>query len=133
MVDIYKKGQGIYARWLAAAVVGALALFGCFELEEWLTAHTDNPPVLGKVPLSVVVSVLVFVAAAVFAGMLVNSKKFVDYLIASELELRKVSWPTRLELKRQTIVVIVTLIFLATVLFVADVAFVYGSKLIYQF
>ena len=63
----------------------------------------------------------------------VDLPRFVDYLIMSEVELRKVSWPTRDELRRQTTVVIITLIFFAVVLLVADYIFALGSTRLYGF
>ena len=51
---------------------------------------------------------------------LVNLPKFADFLIAVEAEMTKVSWPTRHELIRGSVVVIVTLVFLAAMLTVYD-------------
>ena len=41
---------------------------------------------------------------------LVNLPKFADFLIAVEAEMNKVSWPTRTELFRSSVVVIVTIL-----------------------
>ena len=51
---------------------------------------------------------------------LVNLPKFADFLIAVEAEMSKVSWPTRPELIRGSVVVIVTLVFLAVMLTLYD-------------
>jgi len=56
----------------------------------------------------------------------------VDYLIMSEIELRKVSWPTREELKRQTTVVIIALVAFSLVLWVADLIFTSGILRLYK-
>jgi preprotein translocase subunit SecE len=50
----------------------------------------------------------------------VNLPKFADFLIAVEAEMTKVSWPTRAELIRGSVVVIVTLVFLAAMLTIYD-------------
>ena len=55
-----------------------------------------------------------------FCFRLVNLPKFADFLIAVEAEMSKVSWPTRAELMRGSVVVIVTLVFLAAMLTVYD-------------
>ena len=55
------------------------------------------------------------------AYRLVNVPNFADFLIAVEAEMNKVSWPTRGELYRSSIVVLVTIFALAVVLFVFDV------------
>jgi len=135
MFEVYKKGQGSTARWIAACGLGGMALFGCYELQEALGARIETSVDIGvaTVGVSVLISAGVFLAAAVLIGMLVNSKRLVDYLISGEVELRKVSWPTRDELKRQTTVVIITLIFFGVILLVADIAFLYGSRFLYGF
>jgi len=134
-MDIYKKGQGTIARWVAAGGMGGFAVFGCYELQEYVARFTDRALSLGFVsmPVSVLASFGAFVAAAVVIGVVVNSKRFVDYLIMSEVELRKVSWPSRADLKRQTVAVIVTLLFFSVILLVADVVFVFGSSRLYGF
>ncbi len=67
-----------------------------------------------------------YVPAAVFAigtwltFRLVNVPAFADFLIAVEAEMNKVSWPTRGELFRSSMVVIFCIFFLATILYAYD-------------
>ena len=61
-----------------------------------------------------------FAAGTWFAYRLVNLPRFADFLIAVEAEMAKVSWPTRGELVRSSIVVIVVILGLAVVLFGYD-------------
>jgi preprotein translocase subunit SecE len=133
MFEIYKKGQGTTARWIAAVGMGALAAFGTFELYDSLSAVGGSFH-LGSVEVtySTLASALVFLLAAALIGWLVNLPKFVDYLIMSEVELRKVSWPTREELKRQTTVVIIALVAFSLVLWVADLIFTSGILHLYK-
>jgi len=133
MFEIYKKGQGTTARWIAAVGMGALAAFGTFELYESLSAVGGSFTVAGvEVTYSMLASILVFLAAVALIGWLINLPKFVDYLIMSEIELRKVSWPTREELKRQTWVVIIALVTFSLVLWVADLIFASGILHFYK-
>lgn len=132
MFEIYKKGQGTTARWITALALGALALLGCNELEDIVSGHTEAT-VFGSISVSLLASVAAFIVAAFVIALVINNRRFVDYLVASETELRKVSWPTRVELKRQTLVVIVTLLLISAMLFVADVLFALGSKQLYGF
>ena len=129
MFEIYKKGQGTTARWIAAVGMGALAAFGTFELYDSLSAVTGS---LFGVPWGTLVSIVVFLTAVVLIAWLINLPKFVDYLIMSEIELRKVSWPTREELKRQTTVVIIALVAFSIVLYIADLIFSYGTLYLYK-
>ena len=129
MFEIYKKGQGTTARWIAAAGTGALAAFGTFELYDSLSGI---PTTVAGAPLGTVISIVVFLGSAALIAWLVNLPKFVDYLIMSEIELRKVSWPTRDELKRQTTVVIIALMAFSLVLWIADLIFTTGILHLYK-
>jgi preprotein translocase subunit SecE len=55
-----------------------------------------------------------------FGYRLVNWPRFADFLIAVEAEMSKVSWPTKTELYRASMVVIFTMFFLAILLFCYD-------------
>jgi preprotein translocase subunit SecE len=63
------------------------------------------------------------------AFRLVNIPSFADFLIAVEAEMNKVSWPTRAELIRSSIVVILLIVFLALLLFGYDI---FWRQLLYQ-
>ncbi len=138
MFEIYKKGQGTKARWVAAVALLALSAFGCSALHDriygtdWDKAHVLG---LGFVNLhpSVLISAAAFIAAAGLVAAVVNHKRFVDYLINSEAELRKVSWPTRPELKRQTVVVMISMAFFGVFLFAADALFMALSRIMYGY
>ena len=59
-------------------------------------------------------------AALWFSYRLVNIPQFADFLIAVEAEMNKVSWPSRGELIRSSVVVIFVIFLLAVVLFGYD-------------
>lgn len=63
---------------------------------------------------------VLLVAGLWVAYRLVNVPAFADFLIAVEAEMNKVSWPTRAELFRSSMVVLITIFFLAAVLFGFD-------------
>ncbi|MHB9110608.1 MAG: preprotein translocase subunit SecE [Armatimonadota bacterium] len=58
--------------------------------------------------------------------------KFTHFLKEVEVELRKTSWPTRNELTKFTIVVMVTIVVVSIYLFVCDRAFWYISKTLFK-
>lgn len=130
MLEIYKKGQGTRARWVAAIGLLGFSVFGCYSLDRLLRIYVETQFKLGifTVYLSTLISGVAFLGAVLLVALLVNSKRFVDYLINSEAELRKVAWPTREELKRQTTIVIVTIVFFSLVLLVADSFFAFASS-----
>ena len=144
MVEIYKKSQGAVARWTAIISLGALAAFGAYELlvavtdrevglriDAWIVRVVGLRTGLGARGWGILISGGVFLACMALIALVTNIPRFADYLIASELELRKVSWPTKGELKRQTIVVIFTLLLFSLVLFLADALFSWGFHRIY--
>jgi preprotein translocase subunit SecE len=134
MIETYKKGQGVVARRLAFGALLALVVFGTLALQQSLEANEVGWAV-HELPVGVHVSAVLtagmIVAAIVAIIWLLNTHRLADYLINSEAELRKVSWPTRAELKRQTIVVLVFMGFFGFFLLIADVAFAWLNNLFY--
>lgn len=109
---IYKRSQGRITRQVTfAAVVVAISL-GLWQLTEALRGF--GIAVQFGVPAALLVSGLWCVYR------LVNVPAFADFLIAVEAEMNKVSWPTRPELVRASIVVLITIFSLATILYSYD-------------
>jgi preprotein translocase subunit SecE len=109
---IYKRTQGRITRqvtWVAIAVILAL---GLYQLH--VTLIDQGPGVQYGVPG------VLFLMGLWTAYRLVNVPTFADFLIAVEAEMNKVSWPTRQELFRSSIVVLVTIFALAVILFFYD-------------
>ncbi|REK17652.1 MAG: preprotein translocase subunit SecE [Planctomycetota bacterium] len=121
-VGLYKRSQGRIARQVTFAALAIAVALAAYRLHvaaiNWQFAFLGeyNEQVLRyALPL-----VLAFVGVWI-AYRVVNIPSFADFLIAVEAEMNKVSWPTRTELIRSSIVVIVLLFFLAGVLFAYDV------------
>jgi len=127
-LEIYKPGQGVYARASVAALLGLTVLFGLYELYGAIEAWEAT--LLGA-PWKVIVVAALALAAAAGIGLLVNARRPVDFLIVTEAELRKVSWPTPRQLRQQTMVVLVTMFLLGLVIFVADYVFVIAYQHVY--
>ncbi len=102
---IYKKGQGYWTRTMSAIALGMLALMGA----AWLWDNLKNARIGGFEPIytQTVAFVLVFASAAWLGYYLIGRKpKVVDFLIATEGEMKKVNWSTRREIRGSTVVVI---------------------------
>ena len=81
---------------------------------------------LGRVVMAgMLLCVVVLVAFALLAWYLLNKPLLVDFMIATEAEMKKVNWPSRREIKGSTIVVIGGTFLLTMVLFVVDLVFGY--------
>ena len=112
-VSLYKRNQGRLARQLTAAGIGALVVAGTYILSQGpLASH--GAAVKSGVPVAITA------VAAWVIFRLVNFPKFAEFLISVEAEMNKVSWASKQELYRATIVVLSTMLFLGIVLFAYD-------------
>lgn len=106
----YKRSQGRIAR---QVTFGAIALG--FAVAAWkLYGMAQDDVWRYGVPT------LLVAAGAWIAFRIVNIPSFADFLISVEAEMNKVSWPSRSELWRASIVVMVVIFVLAAILYVYD-------------
>jgi len=121
---VYKHGQGYWTRMgtvAAAVLIGLLSAdFIYSHLKVWLPDAWS----IGLKTKVVVVSTLAFLAVySLFTFWVMNKPQNVDFLIATDSEMKKVNWTTRHELVGSTKVVIVFMFIIAIVLFVIDIVF----------
>ena len=125
---VYKKGQGIYSRIVVGIALGVLGLYAAISLHNVLldlpnVAQNTTIPLVGVgltwglICSFALFAVLGFLIYLFVAGMetgvrsLDNSgKKVVEFLIETQGELQKVSWPTKYELVGSTAVVIISVV-----------------------
>ena len=117
-LSIYKSGRGYWVRMMSALGFGTLVLAGV----AWGWAQMDviNDPILYQAAMAVAVIV---VAAVIFYYLLGINQKIVDFMIATEDEMKKVNWPSKKEIIGSTWVVIAGTLLIAAVLFAIDVIF----------
>lgn len=125
---VYKKGLGVYSRIAVGIALGILALFASISLYNVLI-DLPNIAESARIPLidvgltwGLVCAFLLFVFLCFLIGIFVagfetgikpldaGGKRTVEFLIDTQGELQKVSWPTRYELVGSTAVVIVSVI-----------------------
>lgn len=116
---IYKPGQGKHSRILTFLGVMLMVVIGAGLLSERFQAYdaTRLPVVRYGIPTILVI------AMGLLMFWLVNRAKTADFLIATEGEVKKVSWSSRKEIVGSTKVVIVFTFLLAAILFVVDLVF----------
>ena len=131
-VDAYKRTQGQRVRRstilgiLIIAGTGIYTLLSHKTLEtaaanwEILLPFTHGKTLLLLPDVRFAVPLLLSLASLWFAYRIVNFPAFADFLIATEAELNKVSWPTRKRLIQDTVVVLTTMLFITGFLFVMD-------------
>ncbi len=115
---VYKGSQGRITRQLTFAAIAITIALGLWRLHvglkfsPWLAAH---------LPMAHYWIPGILLLAGLWAAFrLVNMPSFADFLIAVEAEMVKVSWPSRGELFRYSMVVIVVIFFLAFLLYGFD-------------
>ncbi len=120
VLDLYKPGQGAVVRWCSAIGLGVVALaFASFVLDQLRRFEfSENLLVRYLIPV-----VIVLASGLGIFHLFGRSRRVVDFMIATESEMRKVNWSTRREVLGATRVVIVTVLALGIVLFVVDVLF----------
>jgi preprotein translocase subunit SecE len=129
-VGIYKRSQGRVTRQITFAALAAAIALGLLRLSSilmtsslmgsmaaWFAARPLWLPLFWIATACAWISALpgfylwfptLLLAAFVWASYrLVNFPAFADFLIAVEAEMNKVSWPTRIELFRSSIVVLI--------------------------
>ena len=128
----YKPSQGKMTRQVTFVILVVTVLLAAWRMynfwptfpDWWQRAFTENGRYLLPGGLMLVGLWISF--------RVVNYPRFADFLVAVEAEMNKVSWPSRTELVRSSIVVIVVILALAALLFAYDLfwRFVFGDNVL---
>ena len=126
---IYKKGQGYWTRMGTAAgalLLGALTAYNLYVILQYLM-HMESTAAGADRERQIAIGVAAgfFFAFAFFAWRLMNKPSNVDFLIATDSEMKKVNWTSRKDLIGSTKVVIVFMFLIALILFLVDIIFSY--------
>jgi preprotein translocase subunit SecE len=121
---LYKQKQGRIVRQLTCLAIWLSCWLGGWQLYEamgaWGTPGSASQNLNFWQTWRFWVPVSLVALGMWFGYRLVNWPRFADFLIAVEAEMSKVSWPTKTELYRASMVVIFTMAFLAILLFCYD-------------
>ena len=120
-MQIYRKTQGRWTRLGTVIGVGILVVVGAWYA--WYELAGMSSPVLRSAIPVAIMAVCFFVLLRV-----VNSKKPADFMIATEGEMKKVSWSSKKEIVGSTKVVIVVVLLMGAILFLVD----YGFRLFFK-
>ena len=121
-VGIYKQGQGYWVRLMSAIGFGLLVMMGVV----WLWDQLSGVQVGDVEPVYIQggIAVITVAICGLFGFHLIGRKpKLVEFMIATEGEMRKVNWSTRREVVGSTILVILLTLFIALFCQVADLGF----------
>lgn len=120
-VGLYKRSQGRITRQVTFGAMALIFAIGFFRLHQWLLNKEAGAMLFG---MSYWLPGILMLACWWISYRMVNLPSFADFLIAVEAELNKVSWPTRTELIRSSIVVLICLLVLAGVIFGFDLLWI---------
>lgn len=130
--EIYKKGEGMRVRLVAMIGCTCLVLFGAVSLHNFITGSGDfwefwDTAVFRldffefDITWGKLVSAGVFLLGTWFVFFMVfRKRKLSEFLIETEVELRKVSWPPRHEWWGSSVVVLVSVVLLGVFLVLVD-------------
>lgn len=125
MFTIFKKGQGYWTRMGTAGAAALLIVLISYNLYQILK---DQFQVRANVSAGIGAGVAI--ALALWAWRMMNKPSNVDFLIATDSEMKKVNWTSKKDLFGATRVVIIFMFLIAAILLIIDVVFGYFFQLI---
>jgi preprotein translocase SecE subunit len=120
---IYKKGQGKATRFGTAAAVALLGALIIWHVYRFVPAFVSQHDKLRAERIGIISAAVVAALYLFFAWRLMNKPGNVDFLIATDSEMKKVNWTSRKELIGSTKVVILFMFAIAIILFTLDLLF----------
>lgn len=128
-LSVYKSGQGYYTRMGTVVGVALVSLLGLL----WLWEYFKLIPIGSTNPLYVAATGAILVGGAITAityYLVFVKPGSVDFLIATEGEMKKVNWSTRREVVGSATAVIFTAVVLALFCWGLEIFFVWFFQLI---
>ena len=122
-VTAYKKNQGRPTRQIALCAVVAILSWFLIQVASLFWKKQSGLPWLGMTVLAIGVS-------AFLSVVLLNRPKWADFLISVQQEIDRVTWPSMLEVKRATIVVLFLLASMSVLIFGFDLVWQWVFELI---
>jgi len=122
---IYKRGQGYWTRMgtgIGAGLIGAMVAYEIYDKLPTFLPDDPNHPQRDR-HIALVVALVFLAAYSAWGYWFTNKPSTVDFLIATDSEMKKVNWTTRKELIGSTKIVILFMFLIALYLFVCDLLF----------
>lgn len=129
---VYKRNQGAVTRQVTFAFLALFFAIAALRMYQvWSAFPGWWKQAMGE-PGRYLLPSLILLAGLWISFRIVNFPRFADFLISVEGEMNKVSWPSKDELIRSSIVVIVVIVLLAMILFCFDVfwQFIFGENVL---
>jgi preprotein translocase SecE subunit len=120
---VYKPHQGTATRWGTAAGAGLIVLYMSLSIYDLLQGQSNY--LQSHMTTLYLVTGGFMAALAIFTFWFMNRQQSVDFLIATDNEMKKVNWTSRKELIGSTKVIILFMFSIAIFLFLSDIVFGY--------
>jgi preprotein translocase subunit SecE len=132
VAEIYKEGHGVLVRRVAFVGLATLLVWGGIELYGWLMAiewfrHPDRRWVNYRIPVvhqfidpAFVISWLVIIGGCILIYRLLNKPRSADFLIETDTEVRKVTWPTWNDAWNSSLIVLLFVLVVTGFIFFSD-------------
>ncbi len=136
----HRPGEGVVARRVALTIAALMWIIGGYQLYDFLQSHDAWRVAWGgmSIPLiqlplnwALLVSVGVFCGGGLVSLVLMNRIDATDFLIDTETEMKKVTWPTKDESVNATTIVIITVAVLGLMMATFDVVLQWVFKLVF--
>lgn len=129
LFNFYRPEEGHRGRAVIGIATAVLLLYGCHSLWDWLPKGAED--FWGKklfdlgddafaVNPAVALALGLAIAFLVGTFKLINYPRFVDFIIDTENELKKVSWASRRQVINESIVVLATVVIIGAYVFLVD-------------
>ena len=130
MAEIYKEGHGVLVRRVAFVGLATLLVWGGIELYGWLAGADwvrNNRWVNYRIPVvnqfidpAFVISWIVIIGGCVLIYRLLNKPRSADFLIETDTEVRKVTWPTWNDAWNSSLIVLLFVLVVTGFIFGSD-------------
>jgi preprotein translocase SecE subunit len=130
VAEIYKEGHGVLVRRVAFVGLATLLIWGGTELYGWL-AGADwvranrwvdyRIPVLNQyIDPAFVISWAIIIVGCIVIYRLLNRERAADFLIETDTEVRKVTWPTWNDAWNSSLIVLLFVVVVTAFIFSSD-------------
>jgi preprotein translocase SecE subunit len=130
VVEIYKEGHGVLVRRVAFVGLATLLVWGGIELYGWLQGADwvrNNRWVNYQIPVvhqyidpAFVISWAVIVVGCILLYRALNKPRAADFLIETDTEVRKVTWPTWNDAWNSSLIVLLFVLVVTGFIFFSD-------------
>jgi preprotein translocase subunit SecE len=129
LFNFYRPEEGHRGRALIGIALAVLLLYGCHSLWDWLPKGPEDfwgkkLAALGDDEFAINPAIILALSMAMGflfgTYKLVNYPRFVDFIIDTENELKKVSWASKKQVINESLVVLATVVIIGVYVFVVD-------------